>query len=195
MKRLFLILLVLGVSIPAGADVFVYNMKISDVEFEYEWDGWELVKDSDTQFIIIERAGSDSIKVWTIDTWKEKDPNGKMQNYYEAEYDGEIGFVEAQVGKKLMWMITGTADGDDRNLLTGEAKPTKIGVATPTVAAKLAGMSLFDVEDSGDRYIGYSKMTMSLDKKMSFSVQGLDGAQAFNFIVNAFVTMGYIEGD
>jgi hypothetical protein len=103
MKRLLLVLLVLGVSMPAGADVLVYNMKASNAEYKYNSDSsdsnaWGQIKDTNTAFVIFELPGGGSTNVWAVYTYKAKDPNGKTQNYCKGENWGTF-VVKPDKGK------------------------------------------------------------------------------------------------
>ena len=82
MKRLLLVLLVLGLSVPAIADVFVYNTKQSGVEFEYDSDAnhgngaWVYSSTSGrTGYLVVQVDdinSPDSINIWAFHTYKEE---------------------------------------------------------------------------------------------------------------------------
>jgi hypothetical protein len=128
MKRLLLVLWVLGVSMPASADVLVYNMKASNAEYKYNSDSnaWGQIEDTNTAFVIFELPSGDSTNVWAVYTWKAKDPNGKMQNYCKGENWGTLGFDHASLSPtKAKWVISDAANGR-RIILTGDVKTTNI---------------------------------------------------------------------
>ena len=128
MKQLLLVLLVLGVSIPASADVHVYTMKASNAEYKYNSDSNALgqIKDTNTAFVIFELLGGGSADVWAVYTYKAKDPNGKTQNYCKGENWGILGFERASLSPtKAKWVISDTANGR-RIILTGDANTANI---------------------------------------------------------------------
>ena len=128
MKQLLLVLLVLGVSMPASANVLVYNMKASNTEYKYNSDSnaWGQIKDTNTTFVIFELPSGDSTNVWAVYTYKAKDPNGKMQNYCKGENWGTLGFEHASLSPtKAKWVISDAANGR-RIILTGDVKTSKI---------------------------------------------------------------------
>jgi hypothetical protein len=128
MKQLLLVLLVLGVSMPASADVLVYNMKASNAEYKYNSDSnaWGHIKDTNTAFVIFELPGGGSTNVWAVYTYKANDPNGKTQNYCKGENWGILGFEHASLSPtKAKWVISDAANGR-RIILTGDVKKTNI---------------------------------------------------------------------
>ncbi len=198
MKKLLLVFLVLVVSVPASADVLVYIEQYNETEIEVDPNTGQggLNKHSGRAYRILEQVDNDTIANRTIELWKDKDDNGKMQNYYEVDPQWTADFIMADIGKKLMWIIS-YEDGTVRLLLMGEAKLNKtIGL---TIAAKLDGYALWDEidDDEGEveRHIGYGKVTFRLDAKLTLKVKGLSSEQAVEVIVNDLKARGYIEGD
>ena len=127
MKQLLLVLLALGVSMPASADVHVYTMKASSEEYKYNSDSNALGQIKDTNaFVIFELPGGGSANVWDVYTYKAKDPNGKTQNYCKGENRGTLGFEHASLGPATAkWVISDAANGR-RIILTGDVKKTNI---------------------------------------------------------------------
>jgi hypothetical protein len=127
MKQLLLVLLVLGVSMPASADVHVYNMKASSAEYKYNSDSNARgrIKDANA-FVIFELPDGDSASVWAVYTYKAKDPNGKTQNYCKGENRGISAFEHESLSPtKAKWVISDAANGR-RIILTGDVKKTNI---------------------------------------------------------------------
>jgi hypothetical protein len=170
MKRLLLVLLVLGVSMPAGADVLVYNMKASNAEYKYNSDSsdsnaWGQIKDTNTAFVIFELPGGGSTNVWAVYTYKAKDPNGKTQNYCKGENWGILGFEHASLSPtKAKWVISDASNGR-RIILTGDVKTTNIcsyksscnschdpskGTPTFDITSSFTGYSIKDRTDAND---------------------------------------------
>ena len=165
MKQLLLVLLVLGVSMPASADVLVYNMKASNAEYKYNSDSnaWGQIKDTNTAFVIFEPPSGDSTNVWAVYTYKAKDPNGKIQNYCKGENWGTLGFEHASLSPtKAKWVISDAANGR-RIILTGDVKTSKIcsyksscnschdpskGTPTFDITSSFAGYSIKDRTDA-----------------------------------------------
>ena len=101
--------MLLGASMPAGADVHVYNMKASNSEYKYNSDSntGGQIKDTNTAFVIFELPSSGSTNVWAIYTYKDKDSNGKTQNYCRGENRGALGFEHASLSPtKAKWVIS-----------------------------------------------------------------------------------------
>jgi hypothetical protein len=199
MKKLLLILVFLAIAVPVSAKrlVIVYNMKQNNSNID--WDDmsqqWSQTKDTYTSYVIVEPIGSGTAKVFSVDIWQEKE-SGKTTKYASAQSVGEMELIEAQIGKKLMWIIS-FEDGNNRVMLTGEAKNAKIGTTPYTFASKFAGLSIWDRnEDGGDRYVGSSNITMSLNSSYTKRAydDNLDGEGAMNALLNYLVTqLGYTE--
>lgn len=128
MKQLLLVMLVLGVSMPASADVHVYNMKASNAEYKYNSDSNALgqVKDTNIAFVVFELPAGGSANVWGVYTYKAKDPNGKTQNYCKGENRGILGFEHASLSPTTAkWVISDAANGR-RIILTGDVNTANI---------------------------------------------------------------------
>jgi hypothetical protein len=166
MKQLLLVLLILGMSMPAGANVLVYNMKASSVEYKYNSDSNATGQIKDTNaFVVFELPGGGSAGVWDIYTYKAKDPNGKMQNYCKGENRGISGFEHASLSPtKAKWVISDAANGRSI-ILTGDVKTAKIrshksscnschdpskGTPTFDITSSFAGNSIKDKTSAGD---------------------------------------------
>jgi hypothetical protein len=199
MKKLLFVLAILAVAVPVSARPFilVYNMKQSNASIDYDsWsDEWLQTKGTNAAYVIVEPTGSETANIYSVNMWKEKGKDGKTYKYASAEEIGEVEFIEAEVGKKLMWAIT-VEDGNSRVLLMGEAKPKKIVDATYTIAVKFSGMTVWDEEDGDDREIGSGKITLGLNsaytnyayEKTFTGKEAMD--ELFNFLVNE---QGYID--
>jgi hypothetical protein len=199
MKKLLLILVLLAIAVPVSAKglVVVYNMKQSNSNID--WDDmsqeWSQTKDTYNAYVVVEPTGSGTAKVFSIDIWNEKDKSGKTTKYASAQSVGEMDLIPAQIGKKLMWIIS-FEDGKNRVLLTGAAKNAKIGTSAYTFASKLAGLSIWNQGDGGDRYIGSGKITMSLNSSYTKYAYDntLDGEGAMNKLLEHLVNdLGYTE--
>jgi len=180
MKRLVLVLLVLGLSVPAIADVFVYNSSFkSGVEFKYDGDkdAWGQLKVSGSAYVVV-RVDSNSpndVDIWSIDTWEEKDTDEDDKpitiKYYTVDGPLTLSFLQTLIANKNTWIIEGTP-GDQhnsRNLFSGQAKLTKIGSQTYTVAATLSGYVIFgDIESEN---VGGGPMSLKLNSKFTLYVQ------------------------
>jgi hypothetical protein len=170
MKQLSLVLLVLGVSMPASANVLVYNMKASNAEYKYNSDSSDSnargqIKDTNTAFVVFELPSGGSTNVWAVYTYKAKDPNGKTQNYCRGENWGTLSFEHASLSPtKAKWVISDAANGR-RIILTGDVKTTKIcsyesscnschdlskGTPTFDITSSFAGYSIKDRTDVND---------------------------------------------
>jgi hypothetical protein len=185
MKRLLLVLLVLGLSVPAIADVFVYNVKQSGVKLYYDETAnndegaWVQSKPSGTTYVVIQvtdSSSAESVDVWTIDTWtekvKEEDENGRMTTvtykYYTVYGPDSVNFIETPIAKKNMWIAEGTLESGDNSacfMVSGQTKSTKIGSQTYTVAAALSGYSIFGDVSSQD--VGGGTVSFTLNSKIT----------------------------
>lgn len=200
MKRLLFVFILLGLCIPACADVLVYTEKYNETGFEIDPNTGVgvLYKHSGRAYRILEQVG-DKIDDWTIELWRDKDANGVKQNYYEHDPDDDEwtgDFVTASSGKKLTWVIS-YGDETARLLLAGNAKNNKtIG---STVASKLDGYAIWDVVDDDQydtkRNIGSAKISFRLDTKFTIKVKGLSGDDAVAEIEKELKSKGYKEGD
>lgn len=167
MKQLLLALLALGVSMPASADVHVYNMKASNAEYKYNSDSNALgqIKDTNAAFVVFELPGGGSANIWDVYTYKAKDPNGITQNYGRGENQGISGFEHASLSPtKAKWVISDAANGR-RIILTGDVKTTKIrsyenacsschdpskGTPTFDITSSFTGYPIKDRADAND---------------------------------------------
>jgi hypothetical protein len=221
MKRFLFILLVLGIAVPAGADSFVYNLKISDTGVKWNGGEWKQQKESEGGFLVIEPNGSGAIDVWAVWLWK----TGDGQKSASPENWGNISLTQADVpaGKKTksLWLISDVdvnfVDPVNRNrriMLTGDRKPTKISscskchdsseMATfddedisPNIAASLAGYAIWD-DTLGDP-VYYRKLTirtMSLKLNTKVTLEAHTGGNfkvedAVNGILDDLYDAGY----
>ena len=147
MKRLLLVLLVLGLSVPAIADVFIYNMGQSGVESEQDDVGnWIQSKVIYTADVVVEVNMNDTslVSIWSVDTWK---ANGI--NYYKA-HESDVNTFElllAQNGKE--WILLRVSDTEE-DMLTGQVQSAKIGNQTLTIATKFTGYFIWHDVIGGD---------------------------------------------
>jgi hypothetical protein len=200
MKKLLLILVLLAIAVPVSAKglVVVYNMKQNNSNID--WDDmsqqWTQTKDAYNSYVVVEHIiGSNTANVFSIDIWQEKDKSGQTTKYASAQSIGEMDLIEAPVGKKLMWIIS-FEDGNNRVMLTGEAKSAKIGTTPYTFASKFTGLSIWNQEDGSNRYIGSGKISLSLNApytKYAYD-NAFTGEQAMNALLDHLVNdLGYTE--
>jgi hypothetical protein len=195
MKRLLLVLLVLGLSVPAIADVFVYNFKKSGVEFENDGDAWiKSPKSSDTTYVVIQVDSNspDSINIWSVDTSKGKDPDtGETFKTYTVDGPSTVSFLQTPIAKKNTWIIEGTLDDSTRLMLSGQTKLTKISSQMYTVAAALSGYSIYGSIDGEDLVGATISLTLNatITKVMVSSDEDIAGA-----IDDYFHGLGYDPG-
>ena len=167
MKQLLLVLLALEVSMPASADVHVYNMKASNAEYKYNSDSNAMgqIKDTNTAFVIFELPGGGSANVWDVNTYKAKDPNGKTQNYCKGESRGVLGFEHVSLSPtKAKWVISDAAKGR-RIILTGDVNTANVrgyksscnschdpskGTPTFDITSSFTGYAIKDRADAND---------------------------------------------
>ncbi|MGB7582415.1 MAG: hypothetical protein WBL85_08225 [Sedimentisphaerales bacterium] len=190
MKQLLLVLLVLGVSMPASADVHVYNMKASNAEYKYNSDSsdsnaWGQIKDTNTAFVIFELPGGGSTNVWAVYTYKAKDPNGKMQNYCKGENRGILGFEHASLSPtKAKWVISEAANGR-RIILTGDVNTANIrsyksscnschdpskGTPTFDITSSFAGYSIKNRTDANHTALSLNVYVVSPNETVKMPV-------------------------
>jgi hypothetical protein len=181
MKRLLLVLLMLGLAVSASGSVLVYTMKSSDTGMEYDWDDdaqeymWYQWKGTYPGYMII-GPGSSGEKIGVRAVWTGKE--GKQKYAYTQDW-GDMNLVQAGIiaGNKTKWTwIMSDVNDEYRMLLTGDIKPKKIGSVKnkscvsaschssaelaalgdidPNIPAKLAGYTIMD-EKEGDPVITY----------------------------------------
>jgi len=198
MKRLLLVLLVLGLSVPAIADVFVYNLKQSGVEFGYnaDKDAWGPTKSSYVSYVVIQVDSNspDSVNIYSINTQKGKDPDtGEAYKNYTVDGPYTISFLQTTIAKN-MWIVEGTLDDgyNTRITLSGQAKSSKIGSHTYTVAAALSGYSIYgSINDNQD--IGGGPVSLTLNSKITTALVSSD-ADVIGAIDTYFQGLGYEPG-
>jgi hypothetical protein len=181
MKQLMFVLLVLVLAVPAGASVFVYNIKMSNTGMYCYWDDsaganiWSQYKEAYSGYFII-GPGSSGEKIGVRAVWTGKE--GKQKYAYTQDW-GDMNLVQAGIiaGNKTKWTwIMSDVNDEYRMLLTGDIKPKKIGSVKnkscvsaschssaelaalgdidPNIPAKLAGYTIMD-EKEGDPVITY----------------------------------------
>ncbi|MGD0571748.1 MAG: hypothetical protein ABSB11_01855 [Sedimentisphaerales bacterium] len=200
MKRLLVILLALGLSVPAMAHsggVLVYNLKQSGVEFEYNSDAntWaQSPKSNHSHYLVIEMDSNSpgSINLWSVETWK-----GVTTNYYTAEGPADINFTETSTASKTIWIISDifSSGGSPVHIMvSGQAKPTKIGTGTYTVAAAMSGYVIFgDIIPDGD--VGAGTLSMTLNPKATIALTALVLNGDVDSAINDYLTgLGYVPG-
>jgi hypothetical protein len=195
MKKSLLVLLLLGLSAPAGAEVLVYNLTQRGVAFEYDGETWTQYTVAYTTYAVIDMNISDTnlVSIWSIDFWTEKDANGHNQKYYEVN-EKSFELLKVQIpGKKLIWIISGE-DDTDHSMVTGTASPTKIGSEKPTIPTKLTGYFKWYGTDTDFREIGTGTVSMTLNSKMTTAEYSKSGEDAANDIVASLVSNGYKPG-
>jgi hypothetical protein len=193
MKKLLLVLLVLGVSLPAGAEVFIYNSNQSGTEFEYDGSEWTQYKvGGRTTYVVIEPNSDDAnfVNVWSVDTWRGKDANGVMHNYYEVQDMVTLEFIQARIGNKLMWIVPIVGD-TEYDLLTGQAKKVKIDAENHTIPVTLTGYFIWNESDVDYRDEGAGTTSMKLNAKMTKQWHSLGGEDAKDAIVAYLESKGY----
>lgn len=165
----------IGLSVPAMAapadvNVFVYNLKQSGAEFEYDSGagGWvKEPKSNHTFYIVVEvdRSNLNSINIWSVETWKEKDA-GVTTNYYTKDGPSDINFVETLIANKTTWIASGDVGDNTLIMISGQAKSKKIGNTNYIVAATLTGYAIFgDIEPDED--IGGGTLSLTLNSKIT----------------------------
>jgi hypothetical protein len=213
MKQFLFVLLVLGLAIPASADVYVYNLKASSTGLGYQSssDVWRLIKDANAGFVILEEPTNfDSkvdLNVWVVSTWKGKD----KKNYVMAASLGTLNFEDAWLTKKDVWTVTG-ADKTGRIILTGDEKELTLssyksscnqchspsrGALEDYIAPSLSGYAIADTTDKdGNRILNTTTMSLKLNTKLSIATHpDIDLAEdAAKSIVDDLVNnAGYID--
>lgn len=198
MRKLLLILLVLGMSVPAIADVFIYNSKESTAEFEYDeneqadWE-WVQYKEIDKAYVVFEPNSNDAnfVDVLSIYFWKEKNDVGVMCKYYEIGGVTTLEHIQAQIGTKLMWILPIVDAGGTNGLLSGQAKTKKIGAVDHIIAATITGSYVWRDSDGDYRDEGTGTLSWTLNSKMTTDWHALSGENAKNQIVAYLEGLGY----
>ena len=197
MKRLLLVLLVLGMSVPAIADVFVYNLRQSGVKFEYDADAnngngaWFQSPSNGYKYFVIqvdEINFPGSVNIWSVDTYKVK---GDPCEYYTVNGSDTINFLQTPIAKKMMWIAEGTFSSDEsRVMLSGPEKLTKIGSQKYTVANTLSGYFITgDIINSQE--IKGGKMSWTLNSKITKALVS-SNANVAGAIDTYFQGLGYV---
>jgi hypothetical protein len=215
MKRLLFVLLMLGISLPAIADVLVYNVTQAEIEMQNNSNVWSQVKGNYKDYFVIEPQTNGTANVWSIMTYKAKDSSGKMQNYYTTQNMGALTLLQVQVGTKQQWILTG-ASGQinitlNGNWIPGKKAPGDHGngplcstchsgrpdrATTPASAPSMAGSSMWDQTSGTNRSIGSAKITMKMDTKTTALVakNSYTSSDTVNYLVGTLTAKGYVQG-
>jgi hypothetical protein len=170
-KTFLLVLLVLGLSVPAVADVLVYNAKQSGMEFGYDADAdaWVQSKPGAVAYVVIQTDSNTPgfVSICSINTWKEKDDEGVMHKYYAFDGIYIISFLQTPIAKKNTWVISGTSSEryNARIMVSGQARSIKIGSGAYTAAALLNGYTTYgDIESEN---IGGGPLSLQLNFRIT----------------------------
>jgi len=186
MKKCLFVLLLLAIAAPAGADVLVYKMSNKCVLYDEGSPDWEIEKESTKGYVVLEGGpGDDTVDLWSIDLWKDRDPNtGKMQKYAGSFHVGQFEIIEAEIGGKTYWIIAG-GDEQEQLFLSGIMTKARLGDSDEAhFAKKLTGTFISDEELEGEREIESIKVTLTLQKKQSAEMQSLDAKDAVKEILD-----------
>jgi hypothetical protein len=132
MKRFLFIFLVLGWTVAASAEVFVFDMKMSNTGFKYIADEntWTQIKDSNTAFLIVELPeDSNRAKIHAIYTWK----SSNKKNYAMDVNMGRAFAGSATLGSTEISIIVdanANTPTQTRTQLSGVNKRVTIGKKT-----------------------------------------------------------------
>lgn len=192
----------LGLSVPAIADVFVYDAtSTSFTEFEYDDSanggngGWiKEPKPIYKEYFVIQLDENDlnSVNVWEIDTWKETNPT---TYYYSKNGPDNISFLQTTIVNKNTWIANGALSFPTNALImmSGQTKSVKINGTEYTVASTLSGYCIWgDIEPDED--VGVSQGTLSLDSKYTAGLIGwvqTDSGDVDSAIDDYFTSLGY----
>lgn len=206
MKRLLLVLMLLCVFIPENAKgrampPLVYQMKEADTGMDSSDSGssWEKYKDNYTGYIIIEPNDNNTASAWSIHTWKAKDPNGKMQNYYAQQDMITFGFLQVIVGKNTVWIIT-YADDEQSIMMSGAVKPVKVvtllGPATLSLAGTITGTSIWFDDENSYKDIASGKVSLSYNSPLTtYIYNNIDtGEDAVAYVISYLTSLHYLPG-
>ncbi|MGA2093631.1 MAG: hypothetical protein ABSH16_09515 [Sedimentisphaerales bacterium] len=217
MRQLLFVLLVLVLSVPAFATVFVYNIKDTDTGIYYSDDEWSQYKDPYQGYFIVGPSSTEGkVEIWAIWTWKDK-----MGLHYWTEDRGDVNLVQADIpaGKKTKWMwVISDVNDQYRTLLTGEMKVKKVGSAKsatclnchsagelatlgdidPNIPATLAGYEIWDYSEgdpitSRDLYTSTMKLTFNSKKTLENHVlyQNMDATSVKDELESELDAAGY----
>jgi hypothetical protein len=214
MKKFLMVLCVLALSVPATADVLVYNAKQLEVEIQNTASVWLQLNGNYSDYFVIEpNDANGTAVVWSVMTYKAKDLNGKTQNYYTTQNLGTLNLLKVQINSKETWIISGIS-GQLQIVLIGAGKPAKPArgdhgdgpfcsachskpdqVATPACAPTMTGASVWDETAGGGRVIGTAKIVTTLNIKMTSQVakSGYNASDAVGYIVDTLTAKGYLE--
>jgi hypothetical protein len=192
MKRLVVVVILLCVFIPvnAKATAFVYKIKETYTGIYTEDGGstWEAYKENNTGYLIVEPGDNNTASVWNINI--RKDPNGTKQKYYQQRDTMIFEFLQILVGNKTMWIMTYASD-EENFMLSGAAKPAKIGTVTPkpTVATAITGTSIgFYEEDPSTSDFGSAKISLSLDTYLTIYGYANSGEDTLAYVIDYLET-------
>jgi len=183
-KKVLLVLLLLGVAVPASADVFIYAMSDKGITFLEGSPEWEMEKESVKGYVVLE-TGGDSVNMWAIGTAKFE---GKKYAGVES-----LGSLNALGDGKPA--VISDANESRRIFLVGQAKETTINGKKYSVVKKFTGYVIWDYDETaGQRDIGSVQITLSLNTKLTAKWMSLDGEAAKDALMDYLVfEQGYID--
>jgi hypothetical protein len=138
MKQLSISLLIIlflagnAIAKPNKQEVLIYSYTEKSTDYTCDFNGftvddideleWQKSVTTNTGYVVMQsRPAEPVLDVWFLNTWKAKDPNGKMQKYAKPEAPVPYSFTRAHMGSKTAWIIN-LGSLDEHNLLKGDQK-------------------------------------------------------------------------
>jgi hypothetical protein len=209
MKRLSVsIIIILFAATVAFAPVLVkqelliYSFTEKSTEYTCDVnDVWQKTAVTKTGYFLMEMGSTSSttMDVWRVDTFKARDPNGKMQKYAKPLAPAEYTIDYADIGTKETWIIN-LSSSNEHALLKGDEKRIKMQAFGKyvTIPTALTGTRNW-YYTSGDSIMHTGSSTMSLRYHSRFTNDYYSDPDLFNamhaveFIIGPYlIDKGYI---
>jgi hypothetical protein len=206
LAKLTMVLVVLGFCLPSFGEILVYKFTETDTYFQQEGEQWEVRKETNKGYIIVEVNYDDYTitQAEGIGYWKDDEGKWFKQNPVDLE------LVRVTYDSKVQWVIMEKEvelDGEELVgvnfvMLAGKAGNKNIGVEeAKEVASSLSGYILEDTtQDAGRSIQMSSKITLTLYPSWTYWANGDEvdeGNQDFEGtkeMIKAYLTKkGYTE--
>jgi hypothetical protein len=178
LAKLTMVLVVLGFCLPSFGEILVYKFTETDTYFQQEGEQWEVRKETNKGYIIVEVNYDDYTitQAEGIGYWKDDEGKWFKQNPVDLE------LVRVTYDSKVQWVIMEKEvelDGEELVgvnfvMLAGKAGNKNIGVEeAKEVASSLSGYILEDTtQDAGRSIQMSSKITLTLYPSWTYWANG-----------------------
>jgi hypothetical protein len=164
---------------PNKQEVLIYSYTEKSTDYTCDFNGftvddidnleWQKSVKTNTGYIAMQSRPTEPIlDFWFLNTWKAKDPNGKMQKYAKPEAPVPYSFTRAHMGDTRAWIIN-FSSLDEHNLLKGDQKRIWVKPLDKNMdlAVTLGGTRSWYYQENNVLHAGSSTMSLKYHSKFT----------------------------